>query len=117
MANKVAKKNSLRLRRKLRIRSKVSGTADRPRLSVFRSAKHITAQIVDDVTGKTLVFVNSYENVGRANKDVCTKIGSELAAKCKAANITAVVFDKNGYRYHGRIAALAAAAREGGLDF
>ena len=117
MANKVAKKNSLRIRRKLRIRSKVSGTADRPRLSVFRSAKHITAQIIDDVTGKTLVSINSYEAAGRANKDACTKIGADLAAKCKAAKITAVDFDKNGYRYHGRIAALAAAAREGGLDF
>ena len=117
MANKVAKKNELRFRRKLRIRTKVTGTADRPRLSVFRSARHITAQVIDDNTGKTLVSVNSYEVVGRANKDTCTKIGAELAAKCKAAQISAVVFDKNGYRYHGRVAALAAAAREGGLDF
>jgi large subunit ribosomal protein L18 len=61
--------------------------------------------------------VNSYEVGSRANKDVCTKIGKELAAKCKAAKIDAVVFDKNGYRYHGRVAALAAGAREGGLDF
>ena len=117
MANKVAKKNELRIRRKLHIRKKVSGTAARPRLSVFRSARHITAQVIDDSTGKTLVAINSYEAGSRANKDVCTKIGKELAAKCKAAKIEAVVFDKNGYRYHGRVAALAAGAREGGLDF
>jgi large subunit ribosomal protein L18 len=117
MANKVAKKNELRFRRKLRIRKKISGTAERPRLSVFRSARHITAQVIDDVTGKTLVAVNSYEVGSRANKDVCTKVGKDLAAKCKAAKIDAVVFDKNGYRYHGRIAALAAGARDGGLNF
>lgn len=117
MANKVAKKNELRFRRKLRIRKKVSGTAERPRLSVFRSTRHITAQVIDDVTGKTLVAVHSYEAGSRANKDVCAKIGKDLAAKCKAAKIDAVVFDKNGYRYHGRVAALAAGAREGGLNF
>jgi large subunit ribosomal protein L18 len=97
--------------------SSASGTAERPRLSVFRSARHITAQVIDDVTGKTLVTVHSYEAGSRANKDVCTKVGKDLAAKCKAAKINAVVFDKNGYRYHGRVAALADGAREGGLDF
>jgi len=117
MANKVSKKNELRLRRKLRIRKKVSGTTERPRLSVFRSARHITAQVIDDSTGRTLVAVHSYEVGSRANKDVCTKIGKDLAAKCKAAKINAVVFDKNGYQYHGRVAALATGAREGGLDF
>lgn len=117
MRNKVAKKNELRFRRKLRIRKKVSGTTARPRLSVFRSARHITAQVIDDSTGKTLVAINSYEIGSRANKEVCTKIGKDLAAKCKAAKIEAVVFDKNGYMYHGRVAALAAGAREGGLDF
>jgi large subunit ribosomal protein L18 len=117
MANKVTKKNELRLRRKLRIRKKVSGTAERPRLSVFRSARHITAQVIDDVAGKTIVAVHSYEVGSRANKDVCMKVGKDLAARCKAVKINAVVFDKNGYRYHGRVAALAAGAREGGLDF
>ena len=117
MANKVSKKNELRLRRKLRIRKKVSGTTERPRLSVFRSARHITAQVIDDSTGRTLVAVHSYEVGSRANKDVCTKVGKDLAAKCKAAKINAVVFDKNGYQYHGRVAALATGAREGGLDF
>lgn len=117
MANKVAKKNELRFRRKLRIRKKVSGTTERPRLSVFRSARHITAQVIDDTTGKTLLTVHSYESSNRANKDVCKKVGADLAAKCKAAKIGAVVFDKNGYRYHGRIAALADGAREAGLNF
>jgi large subunit ribosomal protein L18 len=117
MANKVSKKNELRLRRKLRIRKKVSGTTERPRLSVFRSARHIAAQVIDDTTGRTLVAVHSYEVGSRANKDVCTKVGKDLAAKCKAAKINAVVFDKNGYQYHGRVAALATGAREGGLDF
>jgi len=117
MANKVSKKNELRFRRKLRIRKKVSGTTERPRLSVFRSARHITAQVIDDTTGRTLIAVHSYEVGSRANKDVCTKVGKDLAAKCKAAKINAVVFDKNGYQYHGRVAALATGAREGGLDF
>lgn len=117
MANKVAKKNELRFRRKLRIRKKVSGTTERPRLSVFRSSRHITAQVIDDTTGKTLVAINSYEVGTRANKEVCTKVGKDLAAKCKALKIGAVVFDKNGYSYHGRVEALAAGAREGGLDF
>lgn len=117
MANKVAKKVQLRIRRKLRIRKKIAGTAERPRLSVFRSARHITAQVIDDLTGKTLVAVHSYDVGTRANKEVCTKLGLDLATKCKAVKIDAVVFDKNGYRYHGRIQALADAAREGGLQF
>lgn len=117
MANKVAKKVQLRARRKMRIRKKVTGTNERPRLSIFRSAKHITAQVIDDLTGKTLVAVHSYEAGSRANKEVCSKLGRELATKCKGAKIEAVVFDKNGYRYHGRIQALADGAREGGLQF
>ncbi|MEI6832716.1 MAG: 50S ribosomal protein L18 [bacterium] len=117
MANKVTKKNELRFRRKLRIRKKVSGTGERPRLSVFRSARHISAQVIDDVTGKTLVAVHSYDVGSRANKEVCAKVGKDLAAKCKEAKISAVVFDKNGYHYHGRIAALASGAREAGLNF
>lgn len=110
------KKNDLRARRKLRIRKKVSGTTERPRLSVFRSARHISAQVIDDLSGKTLVAVHSYDVGTRANKEVCSKLGKDLAAKCKASKIEAVVFDKNGYRYHGRIQALADGAREGGLQ-
>jgi len=117
MSNQIAKKNELRARRKLRIRKKVSGTSERPRLSVFRSARHITAQVIDDLSGRTLVAVHSYEVGSRANKEVCTKLGKDLAEKCKAAKIEAVVFDKNGYRYHGRVQALADGAREGGLQF
>ena len=117
MANKVAKKVQLRLRRKLRIRKKIAGTQERPRLSIFRSARHITAQVIDDLSGKTLVAIHSYESKGRANKEVCKKLGLELATKCKAVKIEAVVFDKNGFQYHGRIQALADAAREGGLKF
>lgn len=117
MSNQSAKKVQLRLRRKLRIRKKVAGTAERPRLTIFRSARHITAQVIDDLSGKTLVAIHSYEAKGRANKDVCSKLGKELATKCKAAKIEKVVFDKNGFRYHGRIQALADGAREGGLQF
>ena len=117
MSNKVAKKNQLRLRRKLRIRKKISGTLERPRLSVFRTARHITAQVIDDMTGKTLASVHSYGEDARAGRDVCTKLGKELAAKCKAAKIEAVVLDKNGFQYHGRIQAFADGAREGGLKF
>jgi large subunit ribosomal protein L18 len=117
MGKKITKKVELRARRKLRIRKKVSGTTERPRLSVFRSARHITAQVIDDLSGKTLVAIHSYEMKTRANKEACTKLGKDLAAKCKAAKIDAVVFDKNGYNYHGRIQALADGAREGGLQF
>ncbi|MCX6123644.1 MAG: 50S ribosomal protein L18 [Proteobacteria bacterium] len=113
----MAKKVELRARRKLRIRKKVTGTPQRPRLSVFRSARHITAQVIDDITGKTLVAIHSYEVGSRANKEVCSKLGKDLAVKCIAVNISAVVFDKNGYQYHGRIQALADGAREGGLKF
>ena len=117
MANKVAKKVLLRFRRKLRIRKKVTGTSERPRLSVFRTAMHMTAQVIDDMSGKTLVSVHSYGEKQRASKDVCTKLGKELAAKCAAVKIGAVVLDKNGFQYHGRIQAFADGAREGGLKF
>ena len=117
MANKVAKKVQLRLRRKLRIRKKVSGTVARPRLSVFRTPRHITAQVIDDLSGKTLVAIHSYGEDRRAGKEICSRLGKELAAKCKAAKIDAVVLDKNGFQYHGRIQAFADGAREGGLKF
>lgn len=109
----------MRERRKLRGRKKISGTSERPRMSVFRSARHVFVQVVDDNTGKTLVSVGTFAKgkAERANKEVCTEIGKKLAAKCKEKNITKVVFDKNGYTYHGRIKALADGAREAGLDF
>ena len=118
MANTI-KKAALRDKRKKRIRKKVSGTAERPRLSVFRSARHIYAQVIDDVTGSTLASVHSFKKGAavRANKEVCGELGKKLAEVCKAKNITQVVFDKNGFAYHGRVLALTEGAREGGLNF
>lgn len=108
-----------RRKRKTRIRKKVFGTTERPRLSVFRSARHVYAQVIDDTKGVTLAHVHSFKKGSeeRANKSVCSELGKKLAEACKAKNITKVVFDKNGYAYHGRIMALAEGAREGGLDF
>lgn len=116
---KQTKKEELRARRKLRIRKRVSGTTERPRLTVYRSAKHLFAQVIDDLTGNTLVSVGSFAKgkAARANKDVCSGLGKKLAEECKAKNISKVVFDKNGYAYHGRIKALADGAREAGLSF
>lgn len=118
--SKMSKRVALRLRRKKRIRGKVNGSNERPRLSVFRSARHISVQVIDDDAGATLVSINSFAQKGdgpRANIDRCTALGKELAAKCKEKNISQVVFDKNGYAYHGRVKALAEGAREGGLQF
>ena len=108
-----------RLRRKRHIRKVVSGTAERPRLTVFRSAKHIYAQLVDDVAGRTLCAASSLavEGVTGGNREGAKAVGTALAAAAKAANIESVVFDRNGFKYHGRVAALADAAREGGLKF
>lgn len=108
-----------REKRKKRIRKKVFGTTERPRLSVFRSARHVYAQVIDDVRGVTLAHVHSFTKGSeqRANKALCSELGKKLAATCKAKNISKVVFDKNGYAYHGRIMALADGAREGGLEF
>ena len=108
-----------RKKRKTRIRKKIFGTSERPRLSVFRSARHVYAQVIDDTKGVTLAHVHSFKKGSeeRADKAACTELGKKLAAACKAKNITKVVFDKNGYAYHGRIMALAEGAREGGLDF
>lgn len=112
-----------RLRRKARIRSRVTGTEGRPRLSVYRSANHIYAQIIDDQAGTTLVAAStlSKELDGRGghggNIDAAKAVGILIAEKAKAANIGQVVFDRNGYLYHGRVKALADAARESGLDF
>ena len=112
-----------RARRKLRIRKKMDGTEERPRLSVFRSAKHIYAQVVDDSSGKTLLNVSTLSKdvrgeVGEANKtDAAKKVGLAVAKACLAKGIKKVVFDRNGFLYHGRIRALADAAREGGLSF
>ena len=112
-----------RERRKLRIRKKVNGTAERPRLSVFRSTKHIYAQVIDDATGKTLAHAStlSKDLKGTLEEDnkvqAAKKVGALIAKICKSKKIDRVVFDRNGYLYHGRVSALAQAAREAGLEF
>ncbi len=110
-----------RLRRQLRGRKRISGTAERPRLVVTRSAKHISVQVVDDVVGHTLASASSMEaDVRTAGGDKtaqATKVGELVAVRAKAAGVEGVVFDRAGNKYHGRIAALADAAREGGLSF
>jgi large subunit ribosomal protein L18 len=113
-------RNTERLRRKASIRKKVSGTPERPRLAVFRSLRHISVQVIDDTVGKTIISVNSGSKVmglkGK-NLDVCKKVGQEVAKKTLEMGIKEVVFDRSGYLYHGRIKALADAAREAGLKF
>ncbi len=111
------KKLTNRQARRRRIRSRVRGTPQRPRLSVYRSLKRLTAQIIDDVAGKTLVSASTAELKAGLTKEGAKKLGATLADKAKAAKITAVVFDRGGYKYHGRIKELADAAREGGLQF
>ena len=109
-----------RLRRKAHIRKSVAGTAERPRLTVFRSAKHIYAQIIDDVAGVTLASASTLafrDDGATGNRDGATKVGEAIAQAALSKNIDKVVFDRNGYLYHGRIAALAAAARDAGLNF
>ena len=106
-----------RFRRHLRVRKKVKGTSERPRLVVFRSLKHITAQIVDDVSGRTLLTVGSTDLLTGKKTDKSTEVGKRIAARAKDAGITKVVFDRAGYKYHGRVKAVADGAREGGLEF
>ena len=112
--------NRARLLRHTRVRTKISGTAERPRLDVFRSSKHIYAQIIDDASGKTLVSASTvekdFDGYG-GNKEAAKKVGQRVAEKALAAGITNVVFDRGGYIYHGRVKALADAAREAGLKF
>lgn len=112
-------KNALRQKRHARIRRKLSGTAECPRLSVFRSNKHIYAQLIDDVAGVTLASASTLdENVSDATKvEQAAAVGKAIAEAAKAKNISTVVFDRSGYLYHGRVQALADAARENGLDF
>ena len=111
------KKVERRIKIKYRVRKNVNGTAERPRLSVFRSNKQIYAQVINDVTGTTLVSASSLGLEAMPKIEQAQKVGALLAEKAKAAGITSVVFDRNGYLYHGRVKALADAAREGGLNF
>jgi large subunit ribosomal protein L18 len=112
-------KPAKRLRRRRRVRSKVHGTAERPRLSVFRSNRGIQAQLIDDVQGHTVAAVNWLEGdlKSLARMDQAKKAGELLAERAKAAGVETCVFDRGGYRYHGKVKALADGAREGGLKF
>jgi large subunit ribosomal protein L18 len=110
-----------RTRIRMRIRKKISGTAERPRLAVFRSNKQIYVQVVDDLKGVTLLAVSSKEKeiakTGIKKTEQAKIVGKSLAAKCKEKGIESVIFDRSGYKYHGRVKSLADAAREGGLKF
>ena len=112
--------NAQRLKRHKRVRGKISGTAERPRLAVYRSNAHISAQIIDDVNGVTLASASTYEasfeGIG-SNKEAARKVGATVAERALAKGISAVVFDRGGYIYHGRVSELAEGAREGGLKF
>ena len=114
-------KHELRRRRHHRVRKHVVGTADRPRLAVFRSNKHIVAQVIDDISGRTLAAASTVEKDLRSsagsNKSSAATVGRLVGERAKAAGITKVVFDRGGFLYHGRVAALADAAREAGLEF
>jgi len=116
--NKNKEKQILKERRHKRVRAKVSGTADCPRLSVFRSLNHISAQVIDDVNGVTLVSVKDVEvKTGKTRIEKATEAGKLVAKKATEKGIKKVVFDKSSYKYHGRVKALADGAREGGLVF
>jgi large subunit ribosomal protein L18 len=110
-----------RIRRHRRVRKKIHGTAERPRLAVHRSNKHVVAQVIDDDSGRTLAAASTAEaelrSASGSTVDAATKVGTLVADRAKAAGITKVVFDRGGFLYHGRIAALAAAARDAGLEF
>ena len=113
--------HELRQRRHRRVRKHVSGTAERPRLAVFRSNKHISAQVIDDDAGRTLAAASTVEaslrSSGTGNRDAAGKVGALVAERAKAAGVTQVVFDRGGFAYHGRVAAVAEAARAAGLEF
>jgi len=110
-----------RIRRHRRVRKKVRGTAERPRLALFRSNQHIAAQVIDDISGRTLASASTVEASLRTkatgNKDAAGAVGALVAERAKAAGIDQVIFDRGGFQYHGRVAALADAARENGLKF
>ena len=113
MVSKIARRNKI----KTRIRGKISGTPERPRMSVFRSNKGIYVQIIDDLAGNTLVSSSSKGLEGGTKTEVAAKVGADIAKKAMDKGITQVVFDRNGYLFHGRVKSLADAAREAGLKF
>lgn len=116
-------KNKSRQKRHLRVRKRISGTAQRPRLNVFRSSKHIYAQLIDDVNGVTIAAASTLDKEisgdvkNGGNVEAAQKVGTLIAERAKAAGINNIVFDRGGYLYHGRVKALADAAREAGLEF
>ncbi|MEM1445963.1 MAG: 50S ribosomal protein L18 [Planctomycetota bacterium] len=116
-ANKL--KTLRRTRRKAGLRKRLFGTPDKPRLTVFRSSKHVYAQVIDDLSGKTLASASSVAaKLGKGyDTSAAAAVGKDLAEKAKAAGVETVAFDRNGFKYHGRVKALADAAREGGLKF
>jgi large subunit ribosomal protein L18 len=122
IATKTKHKQELLARRHHRVRKKVTGSAERPRLAVFRSNKHVVAQVIDDRTGRTLAAASSVEKDIRSagptgNRSTSSTVGRLVAERAKAAGVTTVVFDRGGFLYHGRVAAVADAAREAGLEF
>lgn len=120
MSNTTQKKQLGRKRRHARVRRSVVGTAERPRLAVFRSNRHMVAQVIDDRAGVTLAAASTLEgdrSGATSNCDAAASVGRTVAERAKAAGIETVVFDRGGFRYHGRVAALADAARDAGLEF
>jgi large subunit ribosomal protein L18 len=121
MSQSAKQKRDARIRRHRRVRKHVRGTVERPRLAVYRSNKHISAQVIDDTSGRTLASASTVEAEQRAgatgNKTAAAQVGQLVAERAKAAGVEKVVFDRGGFLYHGRIASLADAAREAGLEF
>ena len=119
--NSAKHKREARIRRHARVRKHVRGSAERPRLAVFRSNRHLSAQVIDDRSGRTLAAASTYESSLRtgstSNKDAATRVGEMVAERAKAAGVGKVVFDRGGFLYHGRVAAVADAARAAGLEF
>lgn len=119
--NKNVSKNLRRSRRRIGLRKRISGTGERPRLSIYKSLNHIYAQIIDDLQGKTLASASTADKDVKLDKTgnaaAAASVGTALANKAKAAGVTMVAFDRGGFRYHGRVKALAEAARKGGLKF
>ena len=121
MSDSAKQKREARIRRHRRVRKHVRGTVDRPRLAVFRSNQHISAQVIDDISGRTLAAASTVEtgtvSGGTSNIAAASAVGRLVAERAKAAGIDKVVFDRGGFLYHGRVAAVADAAREAGLEF
>lgn len=119
LRKRTSPKTQTRMKTKVRIRKKIFGTADRPRLNVFRSSKHMYAQLIDDATGATLLEAStvSLKAAKGGGREGAKAVGEEIAKRAKGKNISAVVFDRNGFLYHGRVKELADAARSAGLNF